>query len=40
MRVVPMCVNNVLNSLTLYTWGTEEKETEVPVPQKGEKLAN
>ena len=39
MRVV-MSVHTGLNSLTLYTWGTEEQKQKYLVPQaKGEKLA-
>src|SRR6266566_1177667 len=39
MRVV-MSVHTGLNSLTLYTWGTEEQKRKYLVPQaKGEKLA-
>src|ERR671938_2019906 len=39
MRVV-MSVNTGLNSLTLYTWGTEEQKRKYLVPQaKGERIA-
>src|ERR1700737_751244 len=39
MRVV-MSVHTGLNSLTLYSWGTEEQKQKYLVPQaKGEKLA-
>ena len=37
---VAMSVHTGLNSLTLYTWGTEEQKQKYLVPQaKGEKLA-
>jgi glutaryl-CoA dehydrogenase (non-decarboxylating) len=39
MRVI-MSVHTGLNSLTLYTWGTEEQKQKYLVPQaKGEKIA-
>ena len=37
---VAMSVHTGLNSLTLYTWGTEEQKQKYLVPQaKGEKIA-